>query len=213
MKRVLYLLFAVFSALYFLSCTPSNKISGSWKNPELDTSTVQNVFIAAITQNMEARQKVENHLAEELKAKGVQTTLSHSVFPPDLKPDSSNRQMIIEKIKQTGADAILTISLLDQKSETRYVPGTSYAPVGRYGYYGSFYGYYNYAYGATYSPGYYTTDKTYFLETNLYDIESQKLLWSAQSQSYNPSSIDKAASRYAELVADKLQDDKIVRKN
>jgi hypothetical protein len=53
-----------------------------------------------------------------------------------------------------------------------------------------FYGYYNYWSPTLYSPGYYTTDKTYFIEANAYDMETQKIIWSVQSKAENPSGIE-----------------------
>jgi hypothetical protein len=48
-----------------------------------------------------------------------------------------------------------------------------------------------------YSPGYYTTDKTYYIETNFYDLEEDLLLWSIQSEAYNPSSLDSWFDEYS----------------
>jgi hypothetical protein len=58
-----------------------------------------------------------------------------------------------------------------------------------------------------YEPGYYVTDKTYFMETNLYDIESNQLIWSAQSETVNPGSIDNFVSTYPQILVDQLVKD------
>jgi hypothetical protein len=56
-------------------------------------------------------------------------------------------------------------------------------------------------------PGYYATDKTYFLETNLYDAATEKLVWSAQSETVNPGSIDKFVQDYPKkLIAQMVKD-------
>ena len=60
---------------------------------------------------------------------------------------------------------MLTLALLDSKTVESYNPGTVYYPM-NYGYYGSYYGYYNYYYPEVYSPGYYSVDKTFYLEAN-----------------------------------------------
>ena len=66
-----------------------------------------------------------------------------------------------------------------------------------YGMYGSYYGYYNYYHPYVYSPGYYTTDRTYYIESNFYDLEEDQLLWSIQSEAHNPSSIDSFFKEYS----------------
>ena len=51
-----------------------------------------------------------------------------------------------------------------------------------------------------YSPGYWTTDKTYFIEANAYDVETQALIWSVQSKADNPSGIEKSSKEYTEML-------------
>jgi hypothetical protein len=85
-----------------------------------------------------------------------------------------------------------------------YNPGTVYAPV-NYGYYGSFYGYYNYYYPVVYSPGYYSVDKTFYLECNLYDLAADKLLWSIQSEARNPKDLHSWFKAYANMLISHLK--------
>ena len=106
-------------------------------------------------------------------------------------------------------DGVLTVALLHEETKERYVAGSSaYAPYS-YGYYGSYYGYYSYRYPTVYEPGYYSTEKTYFIETNLFDVESGALVWSMQSQSYSPANLESFAKGYAALVAYQLKKDGI----
>lgn len=58
-----------------------------------------------------------------------------------------------------------------------------------------------------YQPGYYVTDKTYYLETNLYDASTEELIWSAQSATYNPASINDFLKSYQRALAKELKDD------
>ena len=109
-------------------------------------------------------------------------------------------------MKQLGCDAILTVGLVDKTSETRYVPGTvSYSPYMGYGY--GFGGYYGYMGPTMYNPGYYTTDKTYFMEANVFDASNEKLIWSAQSEAYDPTSISKFSRDYTTILMDKISSD------
>ena len=94
------------------------------------------------------------------------------------------------KVKNLGCNLIFTINLIDKVSETRYVPGTAgfYGPFPGYGL--GFRGYYSYWYPFMTDPGYYVTDKTYFMEGNLFDADTETLLWSVQTKTTNPSSIE-----------------------
>ena len=127
-----------------------------------------------------------------------------------------DRDLALKLIRDRGCDVILSIAVIDQHSETYYQPGAvsvsvgygygyhpygGYGPYGSYGAYGTgFYGYYNYWQPTLYSPGYWQTDKTYFIEANAYDAETQQIIWSVQSKADNPSGIEKSSKEYTEML-------------
>jgi hypothetical protein len=98
---------------------------------------------------------------------------------------------------------VLTLALLDSKIVESYHPGTAYYPYSS-GYYGSFYGYYGYYYPQVYTEGYYSTDKSFYLETNLYDLKADKLLWSVQSEAHNPENLEEWFKKYSEMLINHL---------
>jgi hypothetical protein len=104
-----------------------------------------------------------------------------------------------------GSDAIITMALIDQTSETRYVPGTAYPMAGI-----GFRGYYGYYGGMAYSPGNYSEDKSYFIEIKLFDVESGDMVWSAQSQTTNPTKIESAVMEFTRIVVDRMVRDGVL---
>ena len=91
------------------------------------------------------------------------------------------------------------MSLSDVEKETSYVQGTTT------GYYGGYGRYYGYGAGMYTSPGYYTTDKNYFVETAVYSIEPDKLLWTGTTKTVNPSKLEKTINEIADVVKKKMQ--------
>lgn len=193
-------------------CGSSSQITGSWKSPDATGNAYRKVLVAALTSNAAARQTVETELVNRLQKKGIRATRSLDVFPLSFAQGKlPPRGEIIPKIRQSGHDAVLTASLLDSNTETHYVPNTiAYAPMGAYVYYNNFYGYYSHQYSMVYAPGYYVATNTYFLETNLYDVASEKLLWSAQSETYDPSSLSRFSKSFARLTMGRLSKDGIL---
>jgi hypothetical protein len=55
-------------------------------------------------------------------------------------------------------------------------------------------------YGRIYDPGYISVDTRFFWESNLYDVSSKKLLYSIQSESFNPSSAADMGKAYSKVV-------------
>lgn len=193
------------------ACAPSTKIIGSWKSPEAESTGYSNLFVAAlISDNYITKKTIEEDIDELLVQKGVQAISNLEQVKPGLMLTNDNKDQIVQEIKNSGRDGIMTIAIIDQTNETRYVPGTVYSPMYYGGGYGRFGGYYGMYGPSTYSPGYYATDKNYYVEINLYDTETQALVWSAQSATTNPSSIDNAAREFAYVVVDKMIKDKII---
>jgi hypothetical protein len=196
------------AALLF-SCGPATQITGSWKSPDVASKQINSILVTALTSKVNARQIVENDLARELKRNGFTAIKSLEVIPPTFTTGTEpDKEELLKKIGDANVDAILTVALIDKETENRYTPGSyGYAPVSRFGYYGRFWGYYTNWYPTLNSPGYYQEDKVYFLETNLYDAETEELLWSAQSETYNPKSLDDFSEEFAEVVLTKMEKD------
>jgi hypothetical protein len=187
-------------------CGPSQKITGSWANPEVKTKgTYTKVFVAVLSQNKDANYYLETQMAKTLISKGFKVVKSNDIFPPSFSPTKDfTKEQLAESIKKTGCDAILSLALLDSKVVESYNPGTTYAPM-NYGYYGNYYGYYSHYYPQVYSPGYYSVDKTFYLETNLYDVASGTLIWSVQSEARNPKSLTDAFKNYSVMLMNHLK--------
>ena len=199
------------------ACGPSQKITTSWVNPDRPAKKYTTVFVAALIQNNPVKYALEADLGAAAKARGFNVVKGYEIFPPNFnKENMRDRDLALKLIRDKGCDVILSIAVIDQKSETYYQPGAvsvgvgygyGYAPYGGYGPYGSygaygtgFYGYYNYWQPTIYSPGYWQTDKTYFIEANAYDAETQQIIWSVQSKADNPSGIEKSSKEYTEML-------------
>jgi hypothetical protein len=213
MKKHVTLCLLLLATVLISACSTSTKITGSWIDPAATTQTksIKSVFIASLSRKIEFRTKLENALALEAQRRNVKAIKSSEFFTPEFYQKMPSKEELLSKIRQTGVQAILTVSLINKESETRYVPGThNYSPYMTYGWYGSFYNYYNYWYPQFNDPGYYVTDKTYFLETNLYDVQTEKLIWSGQSETINPGSIDAFVKNYPKVLVEQMIKDGLI---
>ena len=169
-----------------VSCGPSTKIEKTWSDPSLNPATVKpfkKVLVVAQFNEESTRRIAEDKLVAHLPSgTGVQ---SYSY----LKPDDNEKGKVEARLKSDGFDGIIVMSLTNVDKSTNYVPGTAYG------------GWYGYRYG---SPGYYTEDKTYLVETNIYSLEAGKLMWSGTTSSLNPSKVDKTIEDILNVVKAEL---------
>jgi hypothetical protein len=81
-------------------------------------------------------------------------------------------------------------------------------------YYGSFWGtgYYGYGWGAVYDPGYLRTDTIVHVETLVYDLKTDKLVWAGKSQSTNPDRVDALIKELVASAAENMKKQGLVAK-
>ena len=193
-------------ALIMSECGPTQKITGSWADPEAKNfGPYSKVFVAVLTQNKDNNYYLETQTAKTLISRGYKVVKSNDIYPPSFSPKKDfTKEQLKESINKTGCDAVLSLALLDSKIVESYHPGTTYSPY-NYGYYGNFYNYYDYYYPQVYSPGYYSVDKTFYVEANLYDLKSGKLIWSVQSEASNPKSLQDWYKNYSVMLINHLK--------
>jgi len=214
MKIKLYSFLLLTATLYTIAtlsaCSPSTRVTGSWISPTAKGKPVsgKSVFIASLSRNIEVRNTIEDALANAAAERNIPALKSTAYFSPDFYQSTPTKETLLSRISKTGAGSIMTVALIDKESDTRYVPGrVGYAPFSAYRWYGGFYSYYNYWRGAFYDPGYYVTEKTYFMETNIYDVQTDELIWSAQSETVNPGSIQQFAKEYPKVLMERMISD------
>ncbi len=212
-------------ALLISSCS-STKLLVSMSQENLVPKSYSNLGVAALFPDDANRLLVENALADEFTKKGVHASITFHSFPLagkselieslDVEPGVM-KKMVVEKIKQNQIDVLLIITLLDSRFEERFVDSRMVVspyyddtmPV----YNQRYYDYYANIYSQTYTQGYYTIDATYVLEANLYDIESENLIWTGQSITENIDSIDDEAEKFARLIVQEILERKVILKS
>ena len=192
-----------------LGCGPAHKVTSSWTNKDFKTNLkYKKIYVAALVNNPHVRTHLEEEMSNAANVYGFTVERSWNYFPPTFgSKQASSRDIMMDKIKQLNCELIFTITLVDKESETRYVPGSMgyYGPFPGYGLH--FWGFYSYWHPYMYDPGYYVTDKIYFMEGALFDVSSETLIWSVQTKTLNPPSIEKFSKGLVETMLSKALTD------
>lgn len=165
-------------------CTAARpRFATTWTAPEAHPIDAQSgaTVVAVVVQEDEAdRQRSERQLATELNRRGDLNAVPSYTLISD--PEDEEAAKIA--FEQAGAVAVVVMRVVRVDEETSYNPGTYYSRPVYSGYWG---GYYGYGWGAAYSPGYLSTETTVVIETLVYDLEQNVLLWAGTSETTNPS--------------------------
>jgi len=222
LRSLYYSLFTI-CCLTLVGCSSTTKLTSSLKKDGITPKAYQKLAVVVMSPKVSNRAIVEQDLALDFNSRGVKSIPTYDIFPFAGTPETvkkvySNPEdlqaFVRERIHRNNIDAILIIALYDIHQEERYVQGSSvsigvaapgyYDPMyPTYGY--SYYGYYSYAYGTVYSNGgYYETTTTYFIESNLYDIESEDLLWTGTLEVKHPKYIQDESKIFANLIVNEV---------
>jgi hypothetical protein len=112
-----------------------------------------------------------------------------------------------------GIEGIILMRLTDIEKSTSYVSGNMY--YGGWGFGRGFYGGYGgWGYGGMGfgMPGYYQEDKTYYVQTNFYDVQSNQLLWSGTTSTIYPTKLDKTLDSIIFAIKKELIDKGLLKK-
>ena len=164
MKKIRHIsFFSALITLFLLSSCATTTTTNVWRDQTYG-GPVKKILVMGISQKKGIQRFFEDEFVRQLRERGTDGVAGYSILPYDEKID---KDFIAAKARELGADTVLVARPLSRKTERSYVPGQVYVVPGSYSRWGSYYGH-------TYSPGYVVEDEYVFIETNLYDVATQK---------------------------------------
>jgi hypothetical protein len=174
----------------------------TWTKENFEGKSFDKILVLTISKNLKSRTLFENTAVDLLKAEGFNSSNALSVFTPVENMKELTEEEIEKRIKAGAYDGVLVTSLIDINTRDVRVNSGPYYPYmygGRFGYGYSSFIYHNYDYW--WSRDQYREEKTYVLETRLYDVnESDKknaVVWAGQSELVDPSGAESASKQYS----------------
>lgn len=181
----------------------ATSFDSTWHDPQATPVTFTKVMALAIVREEGSRRSFEDELVRAIavnsRAEGV---AAYRILAGVTPGDSVQARAAAET---AGVDGLVTMRLLGVDTEQRLVGGAP-APA----YYGSPWGYYGYGWGTMYSPAYLETDRIVQLETNIYSLAQDRLVWSGRSRTTNPESVRQLVDEVAQAVVGELREQGLV---
>lgn len=184
----------------------STRLEHGWKDPEVKTLAFAKLMVVAPYPDGAVRREAEDALRAAITAVPVVTSYE-SVKEPDALRDVNQ---VLAAATQAGADGVVTMRLVSDRTELEYSPGATY-PTG----YHSMPGYWGPRYGLApmgYAPPTVTSARMIGIETSIYRVSDHKLLWSGLSSTRNPREVKVLISETVEVVRERLRSDGLVAK-
>jgi hypothetical protein len=166
--------------------------TSSWSAPDAAGVSFAGRKVAALVISADQNLRIsgEEQLVRELGGRGIQGVATYRLIPSEETATAERARPWFERANVEGVVALRPVSA---ETQTTYAPSvwttTSYTTL---------WGYYGYGWTGVYSPGGSRTDTRLIVETLVYSMPLDKLLWAGVSTATNPK---EAQTFIKELVA------------
>lgn len=180
-----------------VGCASSTQFVQSWASPDAKPLAFTKVIAIGVDANEGSRRIAEEEICKSIKNPAVVCIPSWSVLPGEAARDTDTAKA---KIQEQRFDGAVILRVLGIDKEVIETPATTTVGIGFYqppGFYHPMYGYYGTSWGMAYRPGSTRVRRTVRVETNIYSVRDEKLVWSGVSETVNP---DNTASMVAAIA-------------
>jgi len=177
-------------ALGILAACANTQLVNVWTDPSLKATKFTNILALVIS-----RDEVARRIGEDTLVQALAPTRSICAYRILSDAELRDKNRANQALKAIGVDGVITMRLVDAQQQTTVVPGA----------YPGFWGYYGWAYPMAYAPGYLVTNTIVRVETKVYALDSDKLVWGGVSDTFNPASARDLVDDVARTVAAELK--------
>jgi hypothetical protein len=190
---------AIVAVAALLAGCASTTLQSTWSDPSYNAGPFKKIFVIGLSaKSVTSRRVFEDIMVAKLQAAGVQGVPAWQFLGNDGQADEASMQ---SSVMQSGADGVLIARLLGVDTQTNVstlmVPGPGVGPGFGMGWYG--------AYAGWYAVPQVTQYQIATAETRLYVAQTKQLVWSATSETFNPTSVQNEAPGLADAVIRALQ--------
>lgn len=195
-------------AILLAGCA-STTFTSIWKAPDAKPLAFQpgdKVVAMVVADSPALRRAGEANLADELDRRGLSGEPAYTLISDEDIQDEAKARAAIEA---SGAVAVVVLRPMGKEQKVTSTASTYYGAA-YYGrpVYGGFWGggYYRYGWGGgVYRPGSVRTDTYVAIETVIYDLRQNKLVWAGQTKTANPDDVEGFVAELADAVSRELQ--------
>lgn len=188
----------IWSAALCVSACGTTTFTSTWKAPDAQRVDPVGKSIAAlvISPDKKQRRDAEVYLTHELTIRGMRGVAAYTLIGLDHPTVDYART----RFKEAGVEGVVIMRLVAHDQHTIVDPGGFSGSA--YGTFGSYYS--SYGMELTYSTGSVQTDSVVTLETLIYSLTQDKLLWAGTSRTSNPEGVQSLIAEVAEGVSSEV---------
>ena len=156
----------------FASCA-STSIVSEWKDPSAGPMHFGRMLVVAPSRDPAVRRTAEDELAQRIGGPD-RAVPSYTVLRDEELPD---RTRLKQRAQELGFDGLVVFRIARVDKEATWVPGTYWGP------------YYAIGGWPAWDPGYVQMNTVVSVETDVYNVMDDRLIWASRSRTYDPRSM------------------------
>jgi hypothetical protein len=194
----------------------ATQVKQVWRDEAIKGERLNNVLVMGILKNNTARREFESEFVKYFRNRGITAVESFRVLSTETLEGDEARDAIVQKIKELGINAVLMTKIVGSRTSERTIPGmiitAGYGlPYSSYGAWGSYTGV-AYSFPGPNQPttqGYSHVEEFLVVETQLFDVKAEKLIWAVRSETRISGSPQSEIKPYISIIAKQLFSDKL----
>lgn len=195
---------SLFIILVFIAGCSTTSLVNRWSDPKYTGPALEKILVIGIIKDDIQRRSFEEEFSKLISSNGRAGIASYTLMP-DLQ-SADQKEEVLAVVDKVGADGVMIVTLQGVSKEQRDVPpSVNYMPSAGFGYGMGMYGYYGMSHNTVYTPGYTVTDTVVRLDTKLFAVSTEKMIWAGKTESFNPSSAQTVISELATVVTSDMK--------
>ena len=188
-------------AVAALGCGSMTSFHSTWKNPDAQPLQLngRKVVTVFISRDPLLRRHAEEAMARELASRGSDAVPSYTFLSDS---DVRDRDLARARAESRGFNAAIVMRVVGQETYYTRVPGNVIwvGPT-----YRRFWGgYWGWGWGTVWDPGYLSLDRVVKVETLVYSLEQDQLIWAGESRTFDPGRIDAFVEELTSAVCNRM---------
>jgi hypothetical protein len=175
------------------------KFTSTFKSLDAGATRFAGKKVAAlvISNDVGMRVPAEEALVRELNARGMQGVATYKIVP---KEELNRAETARPWFEKSGVEGIVAIRPVSTETRMAYTSGTWVSAN-----YGTLWDYYGYGWGSVYIPPSAQRETVVVVETTIFSVSRNQLLWAAVTESTNPRDLKAFVEELAKQTVKEMQ--------
>jgi len=187
----------VCACLLLISCATTRQVT-VWKDDAYQ-GRLKKILVIGVSEVPLMRNFFETEFVDQLKARGVEGVISNKIIPPEKMRD---KDAVLSAIKGKRIDSLLVTRVVDKRYVDQfYGGGVAFVPTN---YNVGWDGIYSDSFTAAPLPVYQYSADIMMLQTNVYDIQTEKLIFSSISKTYIEGAKESVVKPFVEAMVKEM---------